>query len=69
MVCLIDDREDGELHVVFFLFFFERSLRVQLAVEGVQFLLFLPSQIQNEHSIKDLLDHCNRVPEKFFKTA
>ena len=51
MVCLIDDREDGELQVSF-----ERSLRLQLAVERVQYLLFLASQVQNEHSIKDLLN-------------
>ena len=51
MVCLRDDREDGELQVSF-----EGSLRLQLAVEGVQSLLFLASQIQNEHSIEDLLN-------------
>ena len=51
MVCLRDDREDGELQVSF-----EGSLRWQLAVEGVQSLLFLASQIQNEHSIEDLLN-------------
>ena len=33
MVCLRDDREDGELQVSF-----EGSLRLQLAVEGVQSL-------------------------------
>ena len=31
MFCLGDDREDGGFHV-----FFERSLSLQLAVEGVQ---------------------------------
>ena len=46
MVCLRDDREDGELQVSF-----EGSLKLQLAVEGVQYLLVLASQIQNEHSI------------------
>ena len=51
MVYLRDDREDGELQVSF-----EGSLRLQLAVEGVQSLLFLASQIQNKHSIKDLLN-------------
>ena len=51
MVCLRDDREDGELQVSF-----EGSLRWQLAVEGVQSLLFLASQIQNKHSIEDLLN-------------
>ena len=51
MVCLRDDTEDGELQVSF-----EGSLRWQLAVEGVQSLLFLASQIQNEHSIEDLLN-------------
>ena len=51
MVCLRGDREDGELQVSF-----EGSLRLQLAVEGVQSLLFLASQIQNEHSIEDLLN-------------
>ena len=34
MVCLGDDREDGELQVSF-----EESLRLQLAVEGVQSLI------------------------------
>ena len=51
MVCLRDDREDGELHVSF-----EGSLRLQLAAEGVQSLLFLASQIENDHSIEDLLN-------------
>ena len=51
MVCLRDDREDGELQVSF-----EGSLRLQLAVEGFKSLLFLASQIQNEHSIDDLLN-------------
>ena len=51
MVCLGDDREDFELQVSF-----EGSLRLQLAVEWVQSLLFLASQIQNEHSIEDLLN-------------
>ena len=51
MVCLRDDREDGELQVSF-----ERSLRLQVAVEGVQSLLFLASQTQNEHFIEDLLN-------------
>ena len=51
MVCLRDDREDGELQVSF-----ERSLRLQLGVEGVQSLLFLASQIQNKHFIEDLLN-------------
>ena len=70
MFCLRDDREDGGLHVSF-----ERSLNLQKAVEGAQSLLFLASQIQNEHSIKDLLNHCNHVPDKsiienqFLKTA
>ena len=51
MVCLRDDREDGELQVSL-----KGSLRLQLAVEGVQSLLFLASQIQNEHSMQDLLN-------------
>ena len=51
MVCLRDDREDGELQVSF-----EGSLRLQLAVKGVQSLLLLATQIQNEHSIEDLLN-------------
>ena len=51
MVCLRDDREDGELQVSF-----EGSLRLQLAVEGVQSLLFLANQIQNKHSTEDLLN-------------
>ena len=51
MVCLRDDREDDELQLSF-----EGSLRLQLAVEGVQSLLLLASEIQNEHSIDDLLN-------------
>ena len=51
MVCLRDDREDGELQVSF-----EGSLRLQLAVKGVQSLLLLATEIQNEHSIEDLLN-------------
>ena len=51
VVCLRDDREHGELQISF-----ERSLRLQLVVEGVQSLLFLASRIQNKHSIEDLLD-------------
>ena len=51
MVCLRDDREDGDLQVPF-----EGSLRWQLAVEGAQSLLLLAIQIQNEHSIEDLLN-------------
>ena len=51
MVCLRDDREDGELQVSF-----EGSLRLQLAVEGVQSSLFLASQIQNDHSKEYLLN-------------
>ena len=48
VVCLGDDREDGELQVSF-----EGSLSLQLAAEGVQSLLFLASQIQKVHSIED----------------
>ena len=51
MVCLRDDREDGELQVCF-----EVSLRLQLAAERVQSLLFMVSQIQNKHSIEDLIN-------------
>ena len=51
MVCLRGDREDGELQVSF-----EGSLRLQLAVKGVQSLLLLATQIENEHSIEDLLN-------------
>ena len=51
MVCLRGDREDGELQVSF-----EGSLRLHLAVKGVQSLLLLATQIQNEHSIEDLLN-------------
>ena len=50
LVCLGDDREDGELQVSF-----EGSLSLQL-VSGFQCLLFLASQIQKEHSIEDLLN-------------
>ena len=56
MVCLRDDREDGELQVCF-----EVSLRLQLAVERVQSLLFMVCQIQNKHSIEDLI---NSVPDQ-----
>ena len=51
VVCLGDDREDGDLQVSF-----EGSLSLQLAAEGVQSLLFLASQIQKGHSIEDLLN-------------
>ena len=51
MVYLRDGRQDDELQVSF-----EGSLRLQLAVEEVQSLLFLASQIQNEHFIDDLLN-------------
>ena len=51
MVYLRDGRQDDELQVSF-----EGSLRLQLAVEGVQSLVFLASQIQNEDSIEDLLN-------------
>ena len=61
MFCLGDDREDGGFHV-----FFERSLSLQLAVDGVQSLLFLASQIKNEHSIKDLLNYCNGVCDEYY---
>ena len=50
LVCLGDDKEDGELQVSF-----EESLSLQLAA-GFQCLLFLASQIQKEHSIEDLLN-------------
>ena len=50
LVCLGDDREDGELQVSF-----EGSLSLQLAA-GFQCLLFLASQIQKGHSIEDLLN-------------
>ena len=48
---LRDDIEDGELQVSF-----EELLSLQLAVGGVQSLLFLASQIRKEHSIEDLLN-------------
>ena len=51
MVCLRDEREDGELQVSF-----EESLRLWLAAEGAQYLLFLASQTQKDHSIEDLLN-------------
>ena len=51
MVCLRDDIEDGELQVSF-----EESLSLQLAAGGVHCLLFLANQIQEEHSIEDLLN-------------
>ena len=50
MVYWRDGREDDELQV-----FFEGPLRLQLAVEEVQPLLFLASLIQSEHFIEDLL--------------
>ena len=50
LVCLGDDREDGELQVSF-----EGSLSLQLAA-GFQCLLYLASQILKEHSIEDLLN-------------
>ena len=48
VVCLTDDIEDCELLVSF-----EESLSLQLVAEGV---LFLASQIENEHSTEDLLN-------------
>ena len=51
LMVYLSDRKDVELQVSF-----ERSLRLQLAVEGFQSLLFLASQIQNKHSIQDLLN-------------
>ena len=57
----LSDRKDVELQVSF-----ERSLRLQLAVEGFQSLLFLASQIQKEHCIEDLLNFFNSVPDKSF---
>ena len=45
VVCLRDEREEVSSEV---------SLSLQVAAEGVQFL-FLASQIQKEHSIKDFL--------------
>ena len=49
VVCLRDDIEDCELQVSF-----EESLSLQLVAEGVHSLLFLASQIQKKHFLKDL---------------
>ena len=57
LVCLGDDRGDGELQVSF-----EESLSLQLAA-GFQCLLLLASQIQKEHSIEDLLNFFNSVSD------
>ena len=51
VVCLRADIEDGELQVSF-----EESLSLQSAAVRVNFLLFLASQIQKEHSTEDLLN-------------
>ena len=51
MACLRDDRKDDQLQLSV-----EGSLKLQLAVEGVQSLLFLASQILNKHFIEDLLN-------------
>ena len=50
VICLRDAIEGGELQLSF-----EEPLRLKLEAEGVQSLLFLASQIQKEHSRKDLL--------------
>ena len=50
VVCLRADI-DGELQVSF-----EESLSLQSAAVRVNFLLFLASQIQKEHSTEDLLN-------------
>ena len=68
LVCLGDDKEDGELQVSF-----KGSLSLQLAA-GCQCLLFLASQIQKEHSIEDLLNflsvsYTSVIETQFFKTA
>ena len=51
MVCLSDDRENGELQVSF-----QGSLRFTIGSKRVQSTLFLAIQIQKEHSIEDLLN-------------
>ena len=51
IVCLREDREDGELEVSF-----EGLWRPHLAAERVQSLLLLARQIQKEPSIEDLLN-------------
>ena len=51
MVYLRDDTEDEELQVSF-----EESSSLQLAIEGVQSLSFLASQIQKVYSIEDLVN-------------
>ena len=61
LVCLGDDRDDGELQVSF-----EGSLSLQLAA-GCQCLLFLASQIQKEHSIEDLLKFLIVLKPSFLK--
>lgn len=51
VVYLRDDTEDEELQVSF-----EESSSLQLAIEGVQSLSFLASQIQKVYSIEDLVN-------------
>ena len=51
VLCLRDYIEYGELQVLF-----AESLSLQLAEEGVHFLLFLASKIKKEHFIEDLLN-------------
>ena len=51
VACWKDYIEDGEWQG-----FFEGSLSLQLAAQGIQSLLFLACQIQKEHPIEDLLN-------------
>ena len=68
VVCLRDDREDGELQVSY-----ERSLRLQLATEKVQSLLFLP-QLDTiirafQRRFFDCVSDKSIIEIQFFKTA
>ena len=59
VVWLTDDIEHGELQVSF-----EESLRLQLVVVTVHSLIFLANQIQKGHSIEDLLNFLNSLPNE-----
>ena len=59
VVWLTDDIELGELQVSF-----EESLRLQLVVVTVHSLIFLANQIQKGHSIEDLLNFLNSLPNE-----
>ena len=64
VVCLTDDIEHGELQLSF-----EESLSLQLVAVTVHSLIFLANQIPKGHSMEDLLNFLNSLPnESIFET-